>query len=134
VNYRPWLEGDALRQMGGLPHDAFDVLGRTMARICEDPYDRLFSLAVRDEDPRERMAELGLSIAVGGDCHSLRRSVAREPFVSDCCPARFPTVHRYYSPCLLHEDPLLPAVVSPGLPVNRVGAGLVGLACRHPRC
>jgi hypothetical protein len=23
------------------------------------PYDRLFSLAVRDEDPRERMAELG---------------------------------------------------------------------------
>ena len=31
----------------------------TMARICEDPYDRLFSLAVRDEDPRERMAELG---------------------------------------------------------------------------
>ena len=52
MNYRPWLEGDALRQMGGLPHDAFDVLARTMARICEDPYDRLFSLAVRDEDPR----------------------------------------------------------------------------------
>jgi len=26
VNYRPWLEGDALRQMSGLPHDAFDVL------------------------------------------------------------------------------------------------------------
>jgi hypothetical protein len=24
-----------------------------------NPYDRLFSLAVRDEDPRERMAELG---------------------------------------------------------------------------
>ena len=59
MNYRPWLEGDPLRQMGGLPHDAFDVLARTMARICEDPYDRLFSLAVRDEDPRERMAELG---------------------------------------------------------------------------
>jgi hypothetical protein len=45
--------------MGGLPHDAFDVLARTMARICEDPYDRLFSLAVRHEDPRERMAEPG---------------------------------------------------------------------------
>jgi|SRR5580704_9597671 hypothetical protein len=44
VNDRPWLEGDALRQMGGLPHDAFDVLARTMAGICEDPYDRLFSL------------------------------------------------------------------------------------------
>ena len=28
-------------------------------RICEDPYDRMFSRAVRDEDPRERMAELG---------------------------------------------------------------------------
>jgi hypothetical protein len=27
VNYRPWLEGDALRQMGGLPHDACDVTG-----------------------------------------------------------------------------------------------------------
>ena len=59
VNYRPWLEGDAPRQMGGLPHDAFDVLARTMARICEDPYDGLFSLAVRDEDPRERMVEPG---------------------------------------------------------------------------
>jgi hypothetical protein len=59
VTYQPWLEGDALRQIGGLPHDAFDVLARTMARICEDPYDGLFSLAVRDEDPRERMAELG---------------------------------------------------------------------------
>jgi len=33
VNYRPWLEGDALRRMGGLPPDAFDVLARTMARI-----------------------------------------------------------------------------------------------------
>jgi hypothetical protein len=45
--------------MGGLPNDAFDVLARTMARICEDPYARLFSVAVRDEDPRERIAELG---------------------------------------------------------------------------
>lgn len=27
-------------------------------RICDDPYNRLFSRAVRDEDPRERMAEL----------------------------------------------------------------------------
>jgi hypothetical protein len=30
-----------------------------MARICENPYDRLFSMATRDEDPQERMAELG---------------------------------------------------------------------------
>ena len=45
--------------MGGLPPEAFDVLTRTLARICEDPYDRLFSMAVRDDDPQERMAELG---------------------------------------------------------------------------
>ena len=45
--------------MGGLPPDALDVLVRTMARICENPYDRRFSMAMRDEDPQERMAELG---------------------------------------------------------------------------
>jgi hypothetical protein len=59
VSYRPWLEERALRQMGGLPDEALDVLVRALARICEDPYDRLFSRAVRDDDPRERMAELG---------------------------------------------------------------------------
>jgi hypothetical protein len=59
VNYRPWLDGEALRQMGGLPPDAFDVLIQTVARICENPYDRLISMAVRDVDPQERMAELG---------------------------------------------------------------------------
>ena len=42
MSYRPWLDGEALRQMGGLPPDALDVLVRTMARICENPYDRLF--------------------------------------------------------------------------------------------
>jgi len=30
-----------------------------VARICENPDDRLISMAVRDEDPQERMAELG---------------------------------------------------------------------------
>jgi hypothetical protein len=60
VSYRPWLEERALRQMGGLPAEALDVLARALARICEDPYDRLFSRAVRDDDPRERMAELVL--------------------------------------------------------------------------
>jgi hypothetical protein len=59
VSYRPWLEERALRQMGGLPPGALDVLVRVLTRICEDPYDRLFSRAVRDNDPRERMAELG---------------------------------------------------------------------------
>ena len=59
MSYRPWLEEQALRQMGKLPTEALDVLVRAMARICEDPYDRLVSMAVRDDDPRERMAELG---------------------------------------------------------------------------
>ena len=48
-----------MRQMGGLPPDAVDVLAQTWPRICEDPYDRLSSMAVSDEDPQERMAELG---------------------------------------------------------------------------
>ena len=58
MSYRPWLEELALRQMGGLPAEALDVLVRALARIFEDPYDRLFSRAVRNDDPRERMAEL----------------------------------------------------------------------------
>lgn len=45
--------------MGGLPAEGLDVLVRTMARICDDPYDRLFSVAVDDDHPDERMAELG---------------------------------------------------------------------------
>jgi hypothetical protein len=59
VSYRPWLEERALRQMGDLPAEALDVLVRVLVRICEDPYDRLFSMAVRADDPQERMAELG---------------------------------------------------------------------------
>ena len=59
MSYRAYLEERALRQMGGLPAEGLDVLVRALARICEDPYDRLFSRAVRDDDPRERMAELG---------------------------------------------------------------------------
>lgn len=46
--------------MAGLPDDALDTLVRTMApRICDDPYDRLLSVAVSDDNPAERMAELG---------------------------------------------------------------------------
>ncbi len=59
MSYRAYLEERALRQMGGLPPEALDVLVRVLARICQDPYDRLLSRAVRDDDPRERMAELG---------------------------------------------------------------------------
>ena len=60
MSYRPWLEQSALRQMGGLPEEALNALVRLMARICEDPYERLHSVAVAD-DPHERMAELGES-------------------------------------------------------------------------
>ena len=59
MSYRPWLEKQALRQMGGLPTEALDLLARAIAGICEDPYDRLLSVAVSDDNPRERMAEYG---------------------------------------------------------------------------
>jgi len=59
VSYRPWLEDRALRQMDGLPAEALDLLARAMARICDGPYDRLFSVAMRDDAPSERMAEFG---------------------------------------------------------------------------
>jgi hypothetical protein len=36
------------------------------------PYDGLFSLAVRDEDPRERMAELGDAGFISSRSMSLR--------------------------------------------------------------
>jgi hypothetical protein len=58
VTYRPRLEQSVLRQMPGLPDDAFDMLVRTLAWICDDPYNRLFSMPT-GKDPRERMAELG---------------------------------------------------------------------------
>jgi hypothetical protein len=57
VTYRPRLEQPVLRQMPGLPGDAFDLLVRTLARICDDPYDRLLSMPA-GKDQRERMAEL----------------------------------------------------------------------------
>ncbi|MER6816443.1 hypothetical protein ABT299_44880 [Spirillospora sp. NPDC000708] len=59
MSYRPWLDQErVLRQMPGLPPEAFDLLVRLMARVCEDPYDRVIS-APTGKDPRERMAELG---------------------------------------------------------------------------
>lgn len=58
MTYRPRLEQPVLRQMPGLPDDAFDLLIRTLVRICDDPYDRLFSMPA-GKDPRERMGELG---------------------------------------------------------------------------
>ena len=58
MTFRPWLERPVLGQMTGLPSEAFDIFTRTLARICNDPYDRLCSMPT-GEDPRERMAELG---------------------------------------------------------------------------
>lgn len=48
-----------LHQMRGLPAGGFDLLVQVLVRICEDPYDRLFSRAMRASDPTRRMAELG---------------------------------------------------------------------------
>jgi len=45
--------------MAGLPSEALDVLVQTMASICDNPYDRMLSMPVRDDSPAERMAELG---------------------------------------------------------------------------
>lgn len=59
MSHRPWLAERVLRQMGGLPDEALDVLVQTMVRICDDPYDRLFSVAMDDNHPAGRMAELG---------------------------------------------------------------------------
>ena len=59
MSYRPLLGEQVLRQMRGLPTGGFDLLVQVLARICEDPYDRLFSRALRVNDPTRRMAELG---------------------------------------------------------------------------
>src|SRR5712692_7823426 len=42
----------------GLPSEAFDVLVRTLARICDDPYDPVFSAPVPPV-PGRRVADLG---------------------------------------------------------------------------
>jgi hypothetical protein len=46
VTFRLWLEQSVLGQMTGLPDSAFEVLTRMLARICEDPCDRLHSMPV----------------------------------------------------------------------------------------
>ena len=59
MSYRPLLGEQVLRQMRGLPAEGFDLLVQVLTRICEDPYDRLFSRAIRAGDPARRMAEIG---------------------------------------------------------------------------
>jgi hypothetical protein len=58
LSWRPWLEDRALRQMQGLPSEAIDMLVPTLARICDDPYDPVFS-APAPPVPGRRVAELG---------------------------------------------------------------------------
>jgi hypothetical protein len=44
--------------MRGLPSEAFDTLVQTLARICGDPYDPVFS-APAPPVPGRRVADLG---------------------------------------------------------------------------
>ncbi|HEX2820452.1 MAG TPA: hypothetical protein VHO07_09845 [Streptosporangiaceae bacterium] len=57
MKYRPHLESGALRQMRGLPEHAFDMLVTLLARICDDPYDPVFSGPTGV--PRRRAADVG---------------------------------------------------------------------------
>lgn len=58
MTWRPWLEARVLHQMQNLPPEAFDMLVRTLARICDDPYDPVFSAPVPPM-PGRRVADLG---------------------------------------------------------------------------
>jgi len=54
VKYRPYLESGALRQMHGLPEHDFDMLVTLLARICDDPYDPVFSARPESRDGGSR--------------------------------------------------------------------------------
>lgn len=58
MSYRPRLQPAVLRQMEGLPDGALGTLVRVLARVCDDPYERLHSAPLRNR-PDRRMAELG---------------------------------------------------------------------------
>jgi hypothetical protein len=57
VNYRPDLSERALGQLGGFPLDALGALARTMAEVCENPYDPLTTMVT--DDPQVRRADFG---------------------------------------------------------------------------
>lgn len=57
MSCRPYLESGALRQMYGLPEQAFEMLVTLLARICDDPYDPVFSAPAGV--PRRRAADVG---------------------------------------------------------------------------
>ena len=58
MSWQPWLEDRVLRQMPGLPSEAFDMLVQTLAPICDNPYDPVFSTPVPPILGR-RVADLG---------------------------------------------------------------------------
>jgi len=62
VKYRPHLESGVLRQMHGLPEHGFDMLVTLLARICDDPYDPVFSGPTGV--PQRRVADVGDFVAV----------------------------------------------------------------------
>jgi hypothetical protein len=64
VSYRPFLESGALRQMHGLPEQAFDMLVTLLARICDDPYEPVFSAPTGVPRRRSR------TLATSGSSHS----------------------------------------------------------------
>lgn len=57
MSCRPHLESSALRQMQGLPEQAFGMLVTLLARICDDPYNPVFSAPTGV--PRRRVADIG---------------------------------------------------------------------------
>ncbi len=57
MSCRPYLESGALRQMYGLPEQAFEMLVTLLARICDHPYDPVFSAPAGV--PRRRAADVG---------------------------------------------------------------------------
>jgi hypothetical protein len=46
-----------MRRVKGLPDDALDVLVRAMARVCDDPYDPVYS-SPTSPAPGRRVADL----------------------------------------------------------------------------
>ena len=57
MSYQPYLESGALPEMYGLPEQAFDMLVTLLVRICDDPYDPVFSAPTGV--PRRRVADVG---------------------------------------------------------------------------
>jgi hypothetical protein len=70
VSWRPWLEDRALRQMQGLPTEAFDILVQTLVRICDDPFDPVFSAPV---PPCRAGASLTWATSVSSSSSPMRR-------------------------------------------------------------